>query len=304
MKFKILLVALTLSGLFALQATEFNLSGNQSTQQDKPKKGKAKSTKKPAKKTGAKSTTPKVSRKLGDTITTPSGLKYVLTKIVEDGKFVKNGDKVTAHYTGTLTNGKKFDSSRDGGRPFSFTVGAGQVIAGWDEGFTYLKKGETAILIIPAALGYGEMAMGDDIPANSTLIFDVEVVDISEPHQPYNGAGKDTIKLSSGLKYIIIDKGDETKKAKDFTTGSVLYAGYLMDGSKFDSNFESNQPFDLSIKNAGVIEGWKQMLPLMNKGMKVKAIIPGNLAYGQRGYPGVIPPNATLIFDMYMVDLK
>ncbi len=300
MKFKIILIILAVGCLFALHASEFSITNIVSSeQQGKPKKPVKKTTKAAPKQKAAPV------RKVGDTITTASGLKYVLTKVVADGKLVKSGDKVTAHYTGTLTDGKKFDSSRDGGRPFSFVVGAGQVIAGWDEGFTYLKKGETAILIIPANLGYGEMSNGD-IPANSTLIFDVEVVDIQSPieYKPFSGVGKDTIKLKSGLKYIVINKGDVSKPAKNFTTGSVYYAGYLMDGTKFDSNIESMQPFDLPIQNAGVIEGWKQMLPLMNKGMKVRAIIPGDLAYGQRGYPGVIPPNATLIFDMIMFDVK
>lgn len=307
MKLKSLLAILAVSGLVVLQAATATVNAPASVAQDgkgkaTPKKAAPKktATKKPAAK---KETVSEV--KVGDTVTTKTGLKYVITKHNATGTKVKKGDKIDAHYTGTLANGKKFDSSRDRNQPFSFIVGNGQVIAGWDEGFTYLCQGDVATLIIPSGLGYGEMDMGD-IPANSTLYFDVEVMNVQQnvEYKPYDAKGKDTITLKSGLRYIIIDKGDITQKAKPEQTASMYYAGYLNDGTKFDGNFGTFQPFDLKITDAPVIEGWKQMLPLMNKGMKVRAILPGNLAYGERGYPGVIPPNATLIFDMYMVDLK
>lgn len=239
-----------------------------------------------------------------DTIVTKSGLKYVITLKNPKGTPVKAGDKISAHYTGTLTNGKKFDSSRDRNEPFSFVVGQGQVIAGWDEGFQHLKKGEKATLIIPPGLGYGEMAMGD-IPANSTLIFDVEVMGVEKPmvYKPYSGAGKDTVKTSSGLKYIVINKGDPTQKALPEMTASVFYAGYLTNGKKFDGNFGGFDPLVLKVVDGRVIKGWQEMLPLMNKGMKVRCIIPPSLGYGSRDL-GVIPPNSTLIFDLFLYDLK
>lgn len=308
MKLKSILAIVAVSGLIVLQAS--NASSNvpatlaQNGQGKKSANKKAAPKKATSKKPVAKKEVAK-EVKVGDTITTKTGLKYVITKHNASGTKVNNGDKIDAHYTGTLANGKKFDSSRDRNQPFSFVVGNGQVIAGWDEGFTYLRQGDAATLIIPPGLGYGERDMGD-IPANSTLYFDVEVMNVlkGEVYVPYDGKGKDTITLPSGLKYIIIDQGDVTQKAKPEQTASMYYAGFLNDGTKFDSNFGTFQPFDLKIKDAPVIEGWKQMLPLMNKGMKVRAILPGNLAYGERGYPGVIPPNATLIFDMFMVDLK
>ena len=110
-------------------------------------------------------------------ITTPSGLKYTVLK-PGTGATPKKGQTVQVHYTGTLTNGKKFDSSRDRGQPFSFTVGEGQVIAGWDEALSTMKVGERRKLIIPAKLGYGARGTGDVIPPNATLIFDVELLKI------------------------------------------------------------------------------------------------------------------------------
>jgi len=95
------------------------------------------------------------------------------------GEEIKNNDTATVHYTGTLQNGTKFDSSLDRGAPFSFTLGVGQVIKGWDLGVLGMKIGEKRKLIIPSELGYGEVGIGP-IPGNATLIFEVELLSINE----------------------------------------------------------------------------------------------------------------------------
>lgn len=95
------------------------------------------------------------------------------------GPEAKAGDLVTVHYTGTLTDGTKFDSSLDRGTPFSFTLGAGQVIKGWDMGVAGMKAGEKRKLTIPADMAYGDRAIGS-IPANSTLVFEVEMIKIGQ----------------------------------------------------------------------------------------------------------------------------
>ncbi len=93
------------------------------------------------------------------------------------GAPAQKGQMVKVHYTGTLENGTKFDSSRDRGEPIEFQLGAGQVIRGWDEGLAQLKVGDKAKLTIPPSLGYGARGAGGVIPPNATLIFDVELVD-------------------------------------------------------------------------------------------------------------------------------
>jgi FKBP-type peptidyl-prolyl cis-trans isomerase len=113
----------------------------------------------------------------GTEITTASGLKY--TDLVEGtGASPQKGQTVTVHYTGTLANGKKFDSSYDHGRPADFRIGVGSVIKGWDEGLMSMKVGGKRKLVIPSALGYGPEGRPPDIPGNSTLIFDVELLGV------------------------------------------------------------------------------------------------------------------------------
>lgn len=109
---------------------------------------------------------------------TASGLYYKITKANPGGKAPKAGDVVAVHYAGRLVDGTEFDSSFKRGEPIEFPVGTGRVIKGWDEGIMMLKQGETATFLIPAELGYGARGAGDVIPANSWLVFDVELVKV------------------------------------------------------------------------------------------------------------------------------
>jgi len=110
-------------------------------------------------------------------ITTKSGLKYIDEK-VGDGDEAKAGKTVEVHYTGWLKDGTKFDSSKDRGQPFSFPLGAGRVIKGWDEGVAGMKVGGKRKLIIPSELGYGKRGAGNVIPPDAELTFEVELLKV------------------------------------------------------------------------------------------------------------------------------
>jgi FKBP-type peptidyl-prolyl cis-trans isomerase FkpA len=111
------------------------------------------------------------------TTTTPSGLEYEDITIGE-GDTAQAGHFVTVHYTGWLTDGSKFDSSKDRNDPFQFSLGAGEVIRGWDEGVQGMQVGGVRKLTIPASLGYGARGAGGVIPPNATLMFEVELLAI------------------------------------------------------------------------------------------------------------------------------
>jgi FKBP-type peptidyl-prolyl cis-trans isomerase len=113
----------------------------------------------------------------GKEVTTSSGLQYIDLK-VGLGAMAQAGQTISVHYTGWLENGKKFDSSVDRGQPFSFPLGAGRVIKGWDEGVQGMKVGGKRKLIIPSQLGYGARGAGGAIPPNATLIFEVELLGV------------------------------------------------------------------------------------------------------------------------------
>jgi peptidylprolyl isomerase len=117
------------------------------------------------------------SAKLGPKMTTPSGLEYQ-DEVVGTGAQPAKGQHVTVHYTGTLQDGTKFDSSRDRNEPFTFTIGEGEVIKGWDEGVMSMHVGGRRKLTIPPQLAYGSRGAGGVIPPNATILFDVELLGV------------------------------------------------------------------------------------------------------------------------------
>jgi peptidylprolyl isomerase len=238
--------------------------------------------------------------------TTQSGLKIKLIK-EGSGEKATNGSTVMVHYTGTLLDGKKFDSSIDRGQPISFKLGQGRVIKGWDEGIAMLKVGDKAILTIPPSIGYGSQDVGNGlIPANSTLVFEVELVGVVAPPKPFDVKGKDTLTTASGLKYIVVEKTQkaDAPKAEAGKTVQVHYTGMLTDGRIFDSSVERGTPLPFALGQGQVIPGWDEGIALMNVGDKLRLIIPPNLGYGANGAGGVIPPNATLIFDVELMGVQ
>ena len=250
---------------------------------------------------------------------TESGIFYTKETVKEDGAEVKPGFNVSVHYTGTLLDGTKFDSSRDRGAPFDFVVGQGRVIKGWDEGLPLYKVGERGKLYIPSPLAYGERAVSAEIVANSILVFDVEIMDAYDPaakaaalkeeQQAAIAAyaaekGWTLSKTESGLNYVIESQG-EGEQAVAGRTVAVHYEGSLLDGTVFDSSFERGNPIEFGLGQGRVIPGWDEGIALLKEGGKGQLLIPSHLGYGGRDVGGGrIPANSILIFRVELVDVK
>lgn len=241
--------------------------------------------------------------KTKDTIRTESGLKYLMINENKTGKLVGK-NKAVVHYSGFFMDGKIFDSSVERGNTFTVHVGKGQVIKGWDEALALLRKGEKAKLILPYQLAYGEKGFGP-IPAKATLIFDVEIVDVIEVPQakPFDTKGLELKKTASGLEYYEVYRSGSNIKAEAGYPIHVHYTGYFKDGNIFDSSVERDEVFQLQLGQGMVIQGWEEGIALMNKGDKLRLIIPYYLAYGEEGRSPLIPPKTDLVFDVELVDV-
>ena len=361
-----------------------------------------------------------------EVVTTDSGLKYSVLKAGDGGDKPKIGDQVEVHYTGWLTDGKVFDSSRRGGKPLKFVLG--QVIEGWNQGVTLMSPGDRYKFTIPYDLAYGEQGNPPTIPAEATLIFDVELLSF-EKGPEFRRLDPEKTVTADGLKYqVLVEGAGDPPKADDtmvmhftfwntegrlmHTTafnpegtkgvpsgylieilkkgpqmvkpgGSVLfevppamafgdqdqgpnlppgsttiwridmervvrpmevpafvmppsdqlvetqsglkyqvvkegaadgreprmgqmvqvhYAGWLTDGTNFDSSYSRGEPSEFRL--GGVIQGWNEGLQLMKPGAVYRFVIPSNLAYGERGSPPKIGPGATLVFQVELIKVK
>jgi peptidylprolyl isomerase len=235
------------------------------------------------------------------TVKTASGLEYTI-KEKGNGKKPLVGDKVVVHYTGRLTNDTVFDSSVNKGKPFTFKLGVGQVIKGWDEAFQLLQVGDKATIKFGYELGYGERGAGA-IPPKATLIFDVELLDVIEAPRQWVATGKDTVKLAGGVKYLLI-KGNKTgEQVVGDAKVTLHYSGFFTDGKPFDSSVERGQPFSVKLGKAMVLKSLEDVLVHLRKGEKAKVFIPYDLAYGEAGHPPIIPPKSDLIFDIEVLDV-
>lgn len=213
-------------------------------------------------------------------ITTASGLKYE-DLVVGTGASPSPTDMVTVHYTGTLQDGTVFDASRKHGGPVSFPLN--QVIKGWTEGVGSMKVGGTRKLVVPPELGYGNRTQGP-IPANSTLTFIVELLDVP------------AVKIEDTQ----VGTGAEAVAGK---TVSIHYTGKLENGKVFDSSV-GKSPLTFTLGTGQVIPGFEQGVTGMKVGGKRTITIPPSLGYGEQGAGDAIPPNATLIFELELVDVK
>jgi peptidylprolyl isomerase len=237
-------------------------------------------------------------------MTTDSGLQYI--EIEEgSGPSPQEGDIVSVHYVGTLEDGTEFDSSHSRGKPIQFSLGRGMVIPGWEEGIALMKEGGKAKLIIPPELAYGERGAGGVIPPNATLTFEVELVSVQPgaPDAPTGVDEADYVTTDTGLKYYDLEVGDGPAPETGQQV-TVHYTGWLVDGTQFDSSLDRGQPFPFVLGAGQVIRGWDEGVVGMKVGGRRQLVIPPELAYGERGAGGVIPPGATLIFEVELLAVE
>lgn len=208
--------------------------------------------------------------------------------LIGTGAEAKKGDIVTVAYKGNLLNGTVFDSTEKK-PPFSFVLGEGQVIEGWDKGFAGMKVGGKRTLSIPPAMGYKDREVGP-IPANSTLVFEIELFRVERK----DGSSK------VELKDILAGTGAE---ATDGKSVKVHYKGTFLNGTVFDESYTRGLPLDVKLGAGQVIKGFEEGLRGLKVGGKRRVTIPYHMAYGEKGRPPVIPAYATLVFELELMEV-
>lgn len=236
----------------------------------------------------------------------PSGLTYYDTK-VGDGEEVKDsGSVVQVHLTAWLVDGKEIFSTR-GQKPTNLLPGSlTTTLTGLQEAFIGMKAGGKRKIVLPPALAYGERGQSPAIPPNAALILDVELLGINPfEHVPAILPGEkpvgEPVKTDSGLTYydLVVGSGDSPPDKNAIV--KVLHTGYLTDGTIIESSAANGKPAQFPL--GAVIPGWAEGISTMKVGGKRKLIIPCKLAFGEQGNQG-IPPRATLIFDVELVEIS
>uniref|UniRef100_A0A803W2Q8 peptidylprolyl isomerase n=1 Tax=Ficedula albicollis TaxID=59894 RepID=A0A803W2Q8_FICAL len=199
------------------------------------------------------------------------------------------GDFIRYHYNGTFKDGKKFDSSYDRGATVAGVVGVGRLITGMDRGLQGMCVNERRHLIVPPHLGYGSIGVAGLIPPDATLYFDVVMLDIWNKN--------DKLQITTLSKP---ERCNRTVENSDFVR--YHYNGTLLDGTPFDSSYSKGSTYDTYVGTGWLIKGMDQGLLGMCAGEKRSIIIPPFLAYGEKGYGTVIPPQASLVFSVLLVD--
>ncbi len=212
-----------------------------------------------------------------------------LDMTVGKGAEAAAGDRITVDYTGNLLDGKVFDSSV-GKPPFTFSLGAGEVIKGWDDGFAGMKVGGRRILSIPSTMGYGDKGV-EGIPGKSTLVFEVKLLRVDKKDDK---PALDIAEVAPGTGFAA-KAGDKV---------SVHYTGKFLNGTVFDSSYPRKEPIEFTLGAKGLIAGFDKGATGMKVGGKRTVTIPYQMAYGPNWRPPVIPAFATLVFELELMKIE
>jgi peptidylprolyl isomerase len=235
---------------------------------------------------------------------TESGMRYAVLE-EGDGETVEEGQPVRMHYTAWLEDGTRIDSSRDYGEPVTFPLGSEQVFPGWNEAVANMNVGDKWQVVMPPELALGEQGAGELIPPNSTLIMELELVEVlpTGPDEPAEVDEDEYTTTDSGLQYVDLEEGSGPEVGE----GDMVvahYTGWLEDGTKFDSSYQRGEPFTVVAGMGQVIPGWDEGLLGMQAGGRRQLVIPPDLGYGAEGAGGVIPGDATLIFEVEVLEVN
>lgn len=260
-----------------------------------------------------------------------SGLIFIESK-KGNGQKPKEGDVARVHFKVSDVTGRVFFSSFDQGEPMRWECGKDFDNVGATEALKLMSKGAKVTAIVPSALAFGEQGRGQMVAPYSTLVYDFEMLDFMTKAQyekeraveqkkaeaaklsakseelgklqSYLKSNNITVKPTpSGLYYIEKTKGKGTSPVNGMKV-KVHYTGTLLDGTKFDSSLDRKQPFEFVLGQGQVIKGWDEGIALMKKGGKARLVIPSAIAYGDAGRTPTIPPSATLVFDIELLDFK
>jgi peptidylprolyl isomerase len=235
--------------------------------------------------------------------TTDDGLQYY---VIEEGsgEMPEEGDPVRIEFTAWLDDGTRLDSSIDRGEPLVFVIGSEQIFPGLSEGVGMMEVGGQWQFVIPPDLAFGEEGAGA-IPPDTSLVFLVDLLEIlpQGPAEPTDVDEDQYEETESGLQYYDLEEGSgaEVEAGQQVT---VRYTGWLAeDGTKFDSSYDRGRTFTFIPGSGQVIPGWEEGVIGMQEGGVRQLLIPPDLAYGEQGAGNVIPPDATLIFEVELVEI-